>query len=476
MFRRPILSLAFRAFRGKEAAFWSFSSVSAKPNIMEYKRIEPATLKIDVDKLAPIYTPELDSLVEIFKKNDFEIRVAGGAVRDLLMGINPHDLDFATTATPEQMKEMFDRENVRMINTRGEKHGTITPRINDKENFEVTTLRIDVTTDGRHAEVQFTTDWQLDANRRDLTINSLFMDLDGTVFDYFNGIQHIKERRVIFVGDASTRIQEDYLRILRYFRFYGRISEEANSHDSETLNAIRNNVSGLSRISGERIWMELRKILEGNYAGELINVMIEIGIPEFIGLPKTPNTERFSTVWKNLKGQKYNAITLLAGLISTEEEALVLHKRLKLSAYERDLLLFITLHHERKWSMKPLNDNGEFYLRPYQAIVAMSRDKPKDTKEWTVQLLLHIGQPSMAQQIEDWEVPKFPVNGHMMKEHAPEINGKQLGVLGQELRQLWTDSDFKMDAEDLVKHIPHLVEEIKEKFPAKAAKSGKSKK
>ncbi|CAB3383462.1 Hypothetical predicted protein [Cloeon dipterum] len=320
MFRRPILSLVFRAFRGKEAAFWSFSSVSAKPNTMEYKRIEPATLKIDVEKLAPIYTPELDSLVEIFKKNDFEIRVAGGAVRDLLMGINPHDLDFATTATPEQMKEMFERENVRMINTKGEKHGTITPRINDKENFEVTTLRIDVTTDGRHAEVQFTTDWQLDANRRDLTINSLFMDLDGTVFDYFNGVQHIKERRVIFVGDAATRIQEDYLRILRYFRFYGRISEEANSHDAETLNAIRNNVSGLSRISGERIWTELRKILEGNYAGELINVMIEIGIPEFIGLPKTPNTERFSTVWKNLKGQKYNAITLLAGLISTEEE------------------------------------------------------------------------------------------------------------------------------------------------------------
>lgn len=91
------------------------------------------------------------------------------------MNISPKDIDFATTATPDQMKDMFNKENIRMINMKGEKHGTITPRINDKENFEITTLRIDVLTDGRHAEVKFTTDWQLDANRRDLTINSMFL-------------------------------------------------------------------------------------------------------------------------------------------------------------------------------------------------------------------------------------------------------------------------------------------------------------
>lgn len=91
------------------------------------------------------------------------------------MGLEPKDLDFATTATPQEMKEIFTKEEVRMINTNGEKHGTITPRINDKENFEVTTLRIDIVTDGRHAEVRYTTDWKLDANRRDLTINSMFL-------------------------------------------------------------------------------------------------------------------------------------------------------------------------------------------------------------------------------------------------------------------------------------------------------------
>lgn len=99
------------------------------------------------------------------------------------MGIQPKDLDFATVATPQQMKEMFTKENIRMINANGERHGTVTPRINDKENFEVTTLRIDVVTDGRHAQVEFTSDWRLDANRRDLTINSMFLGKKTIFFD-----------------------------------------------------------------------------------------------------------------------------------------------------------------------------------------------------------------------------------------------------------------------------------------------------
>lgn len=187
----------------------------AQPNARE----SPVIMHLDTPEFHSIFTEELRSLVSIFKEYGYELRVAGGAVRDLLLGKQPKDLDFATTATPTQMKDMFTTENVRMINMNGEKHGTITPRINDKENFEVTTLRIDVVTDGRHAEVQFTTDWLLDALRRDLTINSMFLGLDGSVYDYFYGFDDLKKRRVAFVGDPQTRIQEDYLRILRYFRF-----------------------------------------------------------------------------------------------------------------------------------------------------------------------------------------------------------------------------------------------------------------
>jgi tRNA nucleotidyltransferase (CCA-adding enzyme) len=133
------------------------------------------THKIDTPEYRALLTPHLVKLADLFKANQYEIRVAGGAVRDILMGIVPHDVDFATTATPDQMKDMFTKANVRMINSNGEKHGTITARVDDAENFEVTTLRIDVETDGRHAEVEYTQDWQLDANRRDLTINALFL-------------------------------------------------------------------------------------------------------------------------------------------------------------------------------------------------------------------------------------------------------------------------------------------------------------
>lgn len=134
------------------------------------------------------------------------------------MNMTPVDIDFATTATPKQMVEMFQKENIRMVNEKGEKHGTITARINDEENFEITTLRIDVSTDGRYAEVEFTTNWLLDANRRDLTINSMFLAFDGKVYDWFYGYDDLQSKKIVFVGNAAKRIQEDYLRILRYFR------------------------------------------------------------------------------------------------------------------------------------------------------------------------------------------------------------------------------------------------------------------
>jgi len=170
-------------------------------------RIDPVVMKLDSPEFRSVFTPELQTLASLFKKHNYELRIAGGAVRDILM---------SNDATPQQMKEMFASEEIRMINEKGEKHGTITARINNKENFEITTLRIDVLTDGRHAQVEFTKDWKLDANRRDLTINSMFLDLDGKVYDYFYGYDDLKKKRIVFVGDASVRIREDYLRILRY--------------------------------------------------------------------------------------------------------------------------------------------------------------------------------------------------------------------------------------------------------------------
>ncbi|GLV42236.1 uncharacterized protein CBL_03822 [Carabus blaptoides fortunei] len=375
-------------------------------------------------------------------------------MRDLLLNQIPKDVDFATTATPDQMKDMFNAESVRMINTRGEKHGTITARINDKENFEVTTLRIDVLTDGRHAEVEFTTDWMLDANRRDLTINSMFLGLDGSLYDYFYGYEDLKRRKVSFVGDADTRIKEDYLRILRYFRFYGRIAEQPDNHDEITLRIINQNVSGMERISGERIWSELKKILEGNFAGELIKTMLHVGLAKYCGLPEKPNVKEFSQVWDRSRHHNLKPMTLLSALLNEPEDVYRLNDRLKLSAYDRELALFVVQHRELKPDIKP--------LLPYQRLIIFGKGKTPDVKEWTTEVLKYQNSALLPAFVE-WTVPKFPVPGNMLRERYAVPGGRFMGTVIDKLKEYWVEHEFKPTQEDLLARVPEIKCKLEEK-------------
>lgn len=429
-------------------------------------RPDPAVKKIDTPEFKSIFTEELRTLIGLFAKYNYELRIAGGAVRDILMNISPKDVDLATTATPDQMKEMFTKEEVRMINAKGEKHGTITPRINNTENFEVTTLRIDVLTDGRHAEVQFTTDWQLDANRRDLTINSMFLGFDGTIYDYFYGFEDLQERRVVFVGQAETRIREDYLRILRYFRFYGRIAKESNKHDERTLKAIRENIDGMARISGERIWGEFAKILQGNFAMELTLEMLKCGLAKYIGLPENPNEEEFRRVCERLRPfpGPHHSITYVAALLNTVEDAMRLHERLKLSAFERDVTLFITQN--RDLVGKELNT-----LKDYQMLCL----QPNARLDFVEELLKYSGCFEMYQKLKDEKIPTFPVTGKMLKDkNCP--GGKKMGIIMSNLKMIWAEEDFKTSQEDLLEvHLPKILAELPPPSPPAAHKTKKQK-
>ncbi|XP_017082281.1 CCA tRNA nucleotidyltransferase 1, mitochondrial [Drosophila eugracilis] len=412
-------------------------------------RDNPAFRKVKTPEFESVFTPELNDLVALFKKYDYELRIAGGAVRDILMSIPPKDIDLATTATPEQMKEMFEKEGVRMINANGEKHGTITPRINDKENFEVTTLRIDLRTDGRHAEVVYTTDWQLDANRRDLTINSMFLGFDGTVYDYFYGYDDLQERRVVFVGEADIRIKEDFLRILRYFRFYGRIAKKENDHDEATLAAIKENAEGLARISGERIWMELQKIVVGNYGPELLLEMHRCKLFKHIGLPVEPNFKEFKRLCAALVHfeKPHYPILYLTGMLHSVENVMEMHKRLKLSAYERDLARFITQWREKvDTEYKTLRDYQKLCLQKY-----IQRD-------YVESLLKYSNKQELYNQLKAWVEPEFPIRGNTLEEHG--VKGIRIGLVLGELKLFWADSDFKLTSEDLLKKVPAILESI----------------
>ncbi|XP_060724332.1 CCA tRNA nucleotidyltransferase 1, mitochondrial [Tachysurus vachellii] len=403
------------------------------------------TMHLKTKEFQSLFTDGLKTLAEIFQKHKFELRIAGGAVRDLLSGKQPEDVDFATTATPEEMKHMFQAAGIRMINNKGEKHGTITARMSD-QNFEVTTLRVDVQTDGRHAEVEFTTDWQKDAERRDLTINSMFLGLDGTLYDYFKGYEDLQNRKVRFVGNSALRIQEDYLRILRYFRFYGRVAAAPGLHDPDTLGAIRDNGRGLAGISGERIWVELKKMLVGNHAAHLLELIYELELAQYIGLPADVSMEEMKQVYKRTEGSFPKPMTVLSAVLRGPEDVEKLDLRLKISREEKTLGLFLVKH--RRDLVKGQDEKDG--LKPFTDYIIDSREPDAQSK--VLELLKYQGERKLLDELSRWSVPRFPVSGHDLR-RLGITSGKEIGTTLQELRDVWKKSHYRLGKEELLSTI-----------------------
>ena len=205
-------------------------------------------------------------------------RLVGGCVRDALAGRPSADIDLATPQPPEAVASALNAAKIRAIPT-GIAHGTVTALI-DGRPFEITTLRRDLLTDGRHAEVAWTDDWQEDAARRDFTINAMSLSPDGTLHDYFGGAADLRAGRVRFVGDAATRVAEDYLRILRFFRFQARYG--AGEPDPDALAAIEGGLGGIARLSAERVWSELKRILQAPDPTAALHLMAETGVLEAV--------------------------------------------------------------------------------------------------------------------------------------------------------------------------------------------------
>jgi tRNA nucleotidyltransferase (CCA-adding enzyme) len=366
--------------------------------------------------VAGIITPSIKKLDTVFNKNKYEIRIVGGAVRDIALGKSPKDIDMATDATPDEMIAMLDREGIKHIPT-GIEHGTITAVV-DGEDFEITTLRADSNTDGRRAEVEFVRSWEEDAKRRDLTYNAMSMDIDGQIYDYHNGMDDLQDKVSKFVGDPAERIQEDYLRILRYFRFQGRM--ENPTWDKDTVSAIADNASGLSKISAERVWMEMQKILGGKNVASILQYIKSTGVADVIGL----------TV-DNLNNIQDDAdpIIQLAKLGNPAEIA----RRWKMTNINAGMLEFLVTHKDQKLDKKQIED-----------MIADGVDKEKISALATLQ-----GNTNMASHATSVSVPEFPVTGKDLI-----AKGMKPGLeLGQKLAQLktkWKQSNFKATKDDLL--------------------------
>lgn len=439
---------SLRPYRSYPARFLSFINPVVSYNLKP--RLTPAIMKLENSKYGFIFSPQLTTVLQVFDKYKYEIRLCGGAVRDILLGKTPTDLDFATTATPDEMVVMMTKENIRIVNKGGLKHGTVTTHV-DGVNFELTTLRIDVVTDGRHANVQYTKDWLLDAGRRDLTVNSMFLGMDGTIYDYFDGYEDLKKRQIRFVGDAKLRITEDYLRILRYFRFYGCLATSPNLHDEYILEAIRENGSGLKKISGERIWSELHKILEGNYGPDIMKTLLNLGLSPYIGLPEQPNIEEFDKVINRSKGLKLQPITMLTPFLKDKQDMIELNNRLKFRVFDRDLGLFLIQCRDEKWTPDT--------IKTYKIKIIQNPTKQGIMKMYIEQLLMYNNERVILEEFQKWTPLKFPITGNMIKNHGVN-DGKKIGIILRKLIEYWADDNFQTDIEQLLNLIPKAEDEL----------------
>ncbi len=346
-------------------------------------------------------------------------RVVGGAVRDALAGRPVADIDLATPSPPADVATALSRAGIRTVPT-GLDHGTLTAVVGGR-GFEITTLRRDIETDGRHAVVAFTADWREDAARRDFTINAMSMSRDGTVFDYFGGRCDLRRGVVRFVGDPATRIAEDFLRILRFFRFYAHYG--AGRPDPAAVSAIRDSVTGLAELSAERVWNELARILAVPNPMKALTLMAELGVLQAI-VPEGTDPARLGRLVAS--GAPTDCVLRLAALLTGD--ALNLAIRLKLSAADRDRL--VALQHPL--SLVPGDDDLALRRALANTVKALLLDRAwlagGGDQAWR----------TLRGRLDALERPVFPLKGrHVLA--VGVSSGPAVGDLLRAIRNWWLE-------------------------------------
>jgi poly(A) polymerase len=367
---------------------------------------------------------------EVFDGAGEEVRIAGGAVRDVLMGRVPAEVDFATTALPGEIVRRAAAAGLKSVPT-GIEHGTVTIII-DGHPFEITTLRRDVETDGRHAKVAFGRDWSDDALRRDLTINGLFLDGSGAVHDFVGGEKDIAAKRVRFIGDAKTRIREDFLRILRFFRFTARYGEGAP--DREAMSAAIGERHGLDHLSRERIRAELLKFLVAPRAAEIAELMADAGLlgPLLGGVARPRRLKRLIEI-----APDSDAVLRLGALaLFIEENAERLRERLRLSNEEAMRLKSMA---GRPVPTTAASEN-ELKAVLYRLGPALYRDRV---------LFAAAGSDGKTAEVlslpDRWTAPKFPVGATDLMARGVD-KGPRLGTMLADIERTWIAEGFPEDA------------------------------
>jgi tRNA nucleotidyltransferase/poly(A) polymerase len=385
-------------------------------------------------------TGQLPRLLDVLDCDGEEARVVGGAVRNALLGMPIAEIDVATTAVPEEVIKRVTAVGFKHVPT-GIEHGTVTVIV-DKHPFEVTTLRKDVETYGRRAKVEFGGDWKADAERRDFTINALSAARDGTVFDYTGGLDDLARRRVRFIGDPAKRIAEDYLRILRFFRFHAAYGTSDHPDPAGLIACIQGR-NGLDELSRERVRMEMMKLVVAPHAVPTLISMTDAGLLLHVlgGVSYLGSFENMAKV-EAAVGVEPNAVRRLGALaVAIPEDAERLWQRLRLANSERERLASMG----ESWGrVSPLYGEKAgkallYRLRPQQftdrVLLGWARS----------QATAHDAQwHALATLSQRWTAPVFPLKAaDFMKRGV--VQGPMLGVAIAAAEQAWIAAGFPSD-------------------------------
>ncbi|MGH7247031.1 MAG: CCA tRNA nucleotidyltransferase, partial [Pseudomonadota bacterium] len=381
---------------------------------------------------------EVTRLLTLLNRDGEEARVVGGAVRNALLRLPIAEIDVATTAVPEEVVRRVAAAGWKAVPT-GIEHGTVTVII-DSRPFEVTTLRQDVETFGRKARVVFGRDWRRDAERRDFTINALSGSVDGKVFDYVGGLDDIAVRSVRFIGDPRERIAEDYLRILRFFRFHAHFGEGAP--DGPGLSACIKARAGLDTLSRERVRMELLKLLPAPRAAPTMAVMTESGLlgPVLGGIPYLASFAKM-TEFEAALGADADPVRRLGALaVMVKEDAQRLSRRLRLSNAESERLKAL----ESWWRISPAAGERAAHALVYQigaqaftdrVLVAWARaNAGAGEGAWR----------ALATLPQRWTAPAFPFKSSDFIRRGVRA-GPALGAAMRAAKEAWVAADFPVD-------------------------------
>ena len=375
-----------------------------------------------------------------------EIRYVGGCVRKIINKENFDDIDLAVNLNPKDVCEALNKNDIKYYES-GIEHGTITALINNIK-FEITSLRKDVDTDGRHAKVEFSDNWKEDASRRDFTINAIYADIDGSLFDPFDGKKDLENGKILFIGNAEIRIKEDYLRVLRYIRFFLNYSKA--KHEPSVIKIIKKNLAGVSGISPERLLDELQKLVRSKGFSKLTKDKDSLEIINLV-FPQLKNISLFgklnSFAIKNLA--KVDFILLLSLMIidGTDNVDYFIYK-FNLSKKDQKRLLFLNNFFSKKitsTSFSEKNLNKILYFNGREALIDVIYFKIFKSNKVESKLI------KLIKIFKEKDIPVLPLKADILMEKYQIPEGKELGIKLKAIEEIWTNNNFKISEKEVQK-------------------------